>query len=158
MAIKPASELVAEIQGKSPQVDEDDPKAKREWTFHFEGETFEGKTLKGSFTNRCLSTFDQIQVGVVRAQLCGNVPIDALDNQAWKLAERIAHMTLSLVKRPKWAAELGDLMDPLIIEKLYAEVASHEARFRRPQSDPGADQKAPEDADGADGDSAPGEE
>jgi len=151
-AIRPASELAAEIQGKSAeeQTVELAPKERREYSFNFEFKDDRGKTWKGPFTNQALSPNQKLQVGVLKAALLGRLPYESMDAYTREIAERIAHATVSLVKRPDWARELGDLMDENILHKLYEEVLSHEAMFhgRKP------DQKEGEDSD-SDGDGKP---
>ena len=147
--IKPASELAAEIQGKVTEEQDANPKERREWSFHFEFKDDHQKIWKGPFTNQCLSPNQKLQVGVIKASLLGRISYEALDAYTRELAERIAHMTVSLIKRPDWARELGDLMDENIIHKLYEEVLGHEATFHRRKSDqaegaeaePGGDQR-----------------
>lgn len=133
-AAKTAEELKAELDGQEESPEEttaelDEPRMKEEWTFPFLYQDPVGRVWKGDFTNRILS-IDQInQVGVIRAGLCGNVAITALDPATYDNSEMLAHLTVSLTKRPKWAAELGKLKDPEILGRLYKEVCSHEDTF-----------------------------
>ena len=133
-AAKTADELKAELEGKEQAPEEvvaelDEPRMKEEWTFHFHYKDKVGRIWKGDFTNRIL-TIDQVnQVGVIRAGLCGNLPIMALDAATLDNSEMLSHLTVSLVKRPKWAASLGKLHDPELLRALYAEVSSHEDFF-----------------------------
>lgn len=135
--MKSASELAAEIQGKSTEEQEGslDPKTKREYTFNFEFKDEWGKVWKGSFTNVCLSPHQKINVGVLKASLLGKLPYDSLDVYTRALAERISHMTISLIKRPPWAQELGDFLDENMIHALYEEVSSHEDTFHQRKAD-----------------------
>jgi hypothetical protein len=139
-AAKTAEELKAELEGneQSPQeavAELDEPRMKEEWKFRFRFEDQVGRVWEGDFTNRIL-TIDQVnQVGVIRAGLCGNLPIIALDAATLDNAEMLAHLTVSLTKRPKWARELGKLHDPEILRALYLEVSSHEDIFHGRGSD-----------------------
>jgi hypothetical protein len=135
--LRPASEVAAELQGKSeaePIADED-PKAQLEYTFPLEYKDPRGKLWTGEFRNRILSIRQKQQVKVLKARIGGGLPVEALDADVWTLNEAIAHMTFSLVKRPDWAKNLDELYDEQIVYKLYEEVASHEARFHRLESD-----------------------
>lgn len=142
-AAKTAEEIKEELSGgeKSPEetvAELDEPKMKEEYTFDFNYMDVVGREHSGKFTNKILS-IDQInQVGVIRAGVCGNVPIAALDNSTLDNSEMLAHLTVSLTKRPKWAAQLGALKDPEILRRLYVEVSSHEDTFHGR----GEDQKA----------------
>jgi hypothetical protein len=145
-AAQSAEEIKKEITKggeKSPDeqvADLDEPRLKEDWTFPFSYTDLVGREWKGEFTNRILSV-DQInQVGVIRARLCGNAPIDALDMTTLNNAEAHAHLTVSLIKRPKWAVDLGKLKDPEILRRLYVEVSSHEDIFhgREPHQAAGA--------------------
>lgn len=149
--IRPASELAAEIQGKhaDDQIEERDPKERREYTFNFEHTDERGKVWKGAFTNQCLSPNQKLQVGVLKASILGRLPYESVDAYTRELAERIAHMTISLIRRPEWARELGDLMDENIIHRLYdQEVLSHEATFHRRPEDTNKGEEAPQDESG----------
>jgi hypothetical protein len=133
-ATRPIQEIHDELhkEGESPEeivAELDDPKLKEEYTFELNYVDGRGRTYKGTFTNRILN-LDQIsEVGVLRAIKCGNIPLIALDVTTVDTAERLAHCTVSLVKRPKWAADLGKLRDPEILHLLYKEVSSHEDTF-----------------------------
>lgn len=132
--LKSASELAADIQGKNtkPELEiADDPKDQKEYTFEFSFQNRRGKRWKGTFINRILSIRQKQQVKVLKAQLSGCLPVQSLDADIWALNEIIAHMTISLIKRPDWADELTDLYDEELLEALYKEVASHEAFFHR---------------------------
>lgn len=135
--IKTASEIAAELQGRDqPETDtKRDPKDNREYSFVFDYQDFKGRRYRDRFTNQILSPNQEIQVGVLKAQLLGRVPYDSIDVYVRELSHRISHLTVSLIKRPKWAAELGDLLDTKIIHKLYEEVMAHEATFRRSEPD-----------------------
>lgn len=136
--LKKASELAAEIQGKSVESaveDGVDPRDQREYSFNFSHKDRRGKTWRGSFINQILTIRQRQQAKVLKAQLSGGVPIQALDADIWALNEMVAHMTISLIKRPDWAEELTDLLDEDLIDALYKEVASHEAFFYRRAAD-----------------------
>lgn len=140
---KTAEELKNELDGKEQSPNEttaelDEPRMKEEWTFPFRYEDHVGRVWEGDFTNRILSVDDINKVGTIRAGVCGNAPIDALDMSTLDNAEMLAHLTVSLIKRPKWATELGKLKDPEILRRLYVEVSSHEDIFHGRRQDPEA--------------------
>lgn len=133
--LKSAAELVADIRGETadPESKPDtNPKAQKTYTFQFEHiESGTGKVRKGSFTNHVLTLGQRRQVGVIQAQLSGGVPWGSLSPFDRDLIMTLAHLTVSLdpVKRPKWAQNLEGLYDQAILDKLYEEVAAHEATF-----------------------------
>lgn len=148
---KTADELKKEFdgQGKSPEetaAELDEPRMKKEWTFHFHYEDQVGRRWDGDFTNRILSLDDINRVGTIRAGSCNYAPIAALDTATIVNSEQLAHLTVSLIKRPQWAANLGELLDPEILARLYREVSSHEEIF----FGRGPDQKAGAGRDGDD--------
>jgi len=140
-----ASEAAAKLEGKSPDesIPNDNPKDRKEYTFQFDWTDARGHRWLGEFTNRILSIRERQRQKVLKAQMSGNVPVQALDADAWTLNEMISHMTISLIKRPDWAKHLDDLLDEVLIEQLYEEVASHEATFHRRGEDSGKGEKAP---------------
>jgi hypothetical protein len=146
--IQPASEVAAELQGRQPETQDLQPKEKREYTFSFEHKDDRGKIWRGPFTNQVLSQTQKLQVGVVRAAITGRVPYESLDPYSCEYSERIAYMTISLIKRPDWAQELGDVLDSKIIDALYEEVMSHEATFHRRGPDQAKGKAAAKDAAG----------
>jgi hypothetical protein len=144
--LRPAAEIAAEVQGqaeKKSQTDAD-PKAAEEYTFEFSHTDSRGKVWSGKVTNRVLTIRQRQQAKVVKATLSGNLPVSALDADIWNLNEMVAHLSVSLVKRPKWASELTDLYDEEIITKLYEEVIAHENYFRGPREDPSVGEKPSE--------------
>jgi hypothetical protein len=155
-----ASEAAAQLKGESPTdpIAPENPKEKRKYTFQFDYLDKRGKRWAGEFVNQILSIRGRQQQKVLKAQLSGNTVVSALDSDIWALNEIVSHMTISLIKRPAWAKELTDLDVDLdtfgegesLIEKLYAEVASHEASFYGRGSDTDEDPPAAEDSAGGD--------
>lgn len=134
-AAKTAEELKKELDGRgqSPEeiaADLDEPRLKKEWSFHFHYKDPIGRVWDGDFTNRILSLDDINRVGTIRAGSCNYAPLASLDMATLANSEQLAHLTVSLVKRPKWAANLGELLDPEVLNRLYQEVSSHEDIFR----------------------------
>lgn len=134
--LKSATQIAAELDGGADTPDPtEDPRDSKEYTFEFSHTDVRGKRWFGKFTNRILTIKKRRQVKVLKAQMAGGVSVAALDVEAWEINEMIAHLSVSLDRRsgniPKWALDLEDLEDSQIVEKLYVEVASHEARFHR---------------------------
>lgn len=142
-AAKTAEELKKELdgQGKSPEeaaAELDEPRLKKEWTFRFSYEDGAGRKWEGEFTNKILTINDVNRVGAIRAGSCNYAPVLSLDMATLANSEQLAHLTVSLIKRPQWAADLGELLDPEVLNRLYQEVSSHEEIFRGRKPDPQA--------------------
>lgn len=134
--LKSVEDLAAEIKGEKPKEADitEDPKASERYTFQFRFEDVRGKAWVGKFTNRILTIRQKRQYKILKAQLTGGTSIDALDGEAWMLAEQLAHLSISLERNsdfPKWAKDLESILDERVIAALYEEVASHEATFHR---------------------------
>lgn len=148
-AIRPAAEVAAEITGKESEPKADDPKHQREYTFELDYTDTTGKKWTGQFRNQILSILQRQQVGAMKARLAGGVPFTSLDPYTTELNEMIAHLQISLRDKPKWAAELSELLDDGVAEAIYEEVASHEAMFHG--------RRARQKAGGANGEGGDGE-
>lgn len=154
--LKSAAELVAEQRGEDPtesSSSNEDPKARREYTFQFEQrESGTGKMRRGPFTNHILTIRMKRQIGSLIGQLSGGAPWLSLTPYDQELFMKIAHLSVSLdrKKRPKWAADLEDLVDDAILDALYEEVAAHEATFHGRSQDQ-EESKSDGGADGSDG-------
>tara|TARA_Y100000034_G_scaffold136543_1_gene213721 strand:- start:180 stop:689 length:510 start_codon:yes stop_codon:yes gene_type:complete len=85
------------------------------WTGHFEAHIPSAKEL--------------IQVGLVRARLAGGVAPISLDPLTSDLLEMQAHLSVVLDQAPDWASKLGDHKGYATLNRIYAEVASYEAKF-----------------------------
>lgn len=108
---------------------EEDSKSNKTYEFDFEFTGGNGKKFQGKFINEILNIRKRQLSGVLRAQLGSHVPIDALDTMTQEINLMVAHMTFSLVKKPKWAENLQALDDIRILQNLYEEVMAHEATF-----------------------------
>ena len=138
-----AAELAKQIDRAETSPEEtaaelDEPRMKKRWSFEFDYTDKRGRRWRGEFTNKILSIDDINRVGTIRAGACNYAPITSLDLATINNAETLAHLTVSLVKRPTWAADLGALHDPEVLAKLYQEVSSHEEIFHGHRSDPAA--------------------
>lgn len=122
-------EKAGEVQ-KVPEPDPDkDPRSQRSYTFDFKYKDGNGKDWTGKFTSEVPDIRTRTMIGSLQAQLSNNVPSDALEPGVRRLNLILAHLTFSLVKRPKWAQDLGALFDPGLLNAIYEEVAQHEATF-----------------------------
>jgi hypothetical protein len=129
----PAEQITADVCGNNSQEikEDEDPKSHHEYSFDFKYVDARGHAWIGKFKNKILTIFEKQKVKVIKAQMSGGISVAALDGDIWQLNEMIAHMAVSLVEKPKWADNLTSLYDETIIDELYKEVASHEARFHR---------------------------
>jgi hypothetical protein len=147
-AMKSPEELKEDLDGKD-EASEDkyekiasDPKMQPEYEFEIDYTDNRGKRWHGTFVNRILTYRMRTQVGTIRAQMNGGLPMEALDLNTLDMTEKVAHLTVSLGKRPPWAMgeKLSNLHDPQILDRIYAEVALHEATFRGSGEDQGTGQ------------------
>ncbi|MCU0913036.1 MAG: hypothetical protein MUC88_00560, partial [Planctomycetes bacterium] len=87
-----------------------DPKMQPEYEFEIDYTDNRGKRWHGTFVNRILTYRMRTQVGTIRAQMNGGLPMEALDLNTLDMTEKVAHLTVSLGKRPPWAKKtaVGD--------------------------------------------------
>lgn len=128
-AVQKEAEKVLPEKAEDAVDPEADPKAKREYTFDFKWVDGRGKPWEGKFTNTVLNIRDRQLVGVLRAQLANNVPVEALDPLTQEINLIVAHLTFSLSRKPKWADDLNTLDNPRVLQEVYEEVMAHEATF-----------------------------
>lgn len=147
--LKEAIEL-ATSGGKPETPVGDDPKDKEEYVFTLDWTDSRGKHWGGQFTNKILDINEQGQRDVLQASIQGGLPFEAFSRFAQDRNLAVAHMTYSLIKRPKWAKDLRKLKDPELILAIYEEVVAHEVTFWRQAKDQeeGGEAK-PDDPDGA---------
>lgn len=105
------------------------PKMQKHYTFMFSWKDGNGKLWQGNFTNKVLSIKERQLMGIMRARMSGGLAIDSIDPLTQELNLIIAHLTFSLVKRPKWASDLQALENIKLLQEIYLEVSSHEAMF-----------------------------
>lgn len=98
-------------------------------TFEFDYTDRRGFKWTGTFVNRILTIADQAKVGLVRAQLSAGLNPSSLDFTTAQQFEMRAHLAVSLERVPDWAKNLGQIRDVTVLEAIYQEVATHEARF-----------------------------
>ena len=101
----------------------------KEYPFYFSYTDARGKKWVGQFVHKILSIKERISVGHFRSRMVGGTSIDALDPVSAELSFIVADMMYSLITRPDWAKDLGELHDPDILYALYKEVALHDEIF-----------------------------
>lgn len=128
----------------------DDPRLKPRWEFEFSYQDGRGRTWRGTFTNQILNVIETSRVAAIRSTMLGHAPVEAIDSWTFEHTERLAHMTVSLIRRASWAEgdKLGQLYDPVLIAELYRRVASHEAIFRGREPNQGIDPSGAADPTG----------
>lgn len=95
----------------------------------------------GTFTCKKLSIRDTSKLGVRTAQLNGGMHFDddtpgyGVDGSTNGINHMIAMLELALVNKPSWF-DIDELVDLELLSKVYGEVRSFEASFRRSASQP----------------------
>jgi hypothetical protein len=128
-------EAAAKVQEEDKlQESDDSPMAQEQYTFELDYTSGNGRKYKGTFTNKILTPQDRIRVGQMQAALTGNTPWDALDPETQYFVGMVSQLQISLVKKPDWFIMSGAkaMRDINVLNKVYTEVASHEAFFRKP--------------------------
>lgn len=131
---KQASERI-EQQALTPEDEQRLAMKQREYTFRFRYPADEKQPAQyeGTFTSKILSVRDRQQVGVMRAQLNGGIPLSSLDGLTNQINATLAHLAYQLddTKKdfPEWAKDLRSLYDANVIFALYEEVERHERTF-----------------------------
>lgn len=127
------AKALAELEAQSEKKDEfpkDDPRGQEELEFTVDWKhPRTGERLVGKFKNKILTVQDRISVGNLRALLTGHTPFEALDPETRYLTEIQAHLTLSLIVKPKWF-DATEMKDPRVVYKVYERAQDHENFFR----------------------------
>lgn len=113
------------------------PMAAEEYAFTIEHKDGAGVRRKGEFKNRILTIEQRMNLSLLQARLTRNTPWEAIDPEGQYLVTVIAHLTSSLIEKPAWF-KVSELRDVALVNKVFAEVASHEAYFRGERSSQGA--------------------
>lgn len=111
----------------------DDPRARPEYTFDFNYVDARGKAWLGKFTTKILNEKERRQVGIMRSMLAGSQSYESLDPMTRDSCLIHAHLAYCLKAKPKWAENLGEILDPKIVQALFEEVLDHEQFFLLPQ-------------------------
>ena len=90
-----------------------------------------GKVYEGKITYSVLDVGETIRVGIMAAHLRAGADVSAMDTNTLNLTEMMATIIVGCRDpKPDWMVDLLGLKDTSVIEAIYQEVASHEARFR----------------------------
>jgi len=116
-------------QAVTPDEKSPDTRENREYSFAIHWEDGHGKLWSRTFVNKVPDIGTRQAIGVLRAKLAGNVPVESLDPMTQEINLMIAHLTYSLEKRPEWAENLAEIMDVRLLQAIYSEVLAHEATF-----------------------------
>lgn len=101
----------------------------------------DGQRVEGMFTTQRLSIRDRARIGMRRSQILGGmycvrdddgVPTgQGVDEDTENFAAMIAHLETSLIRSPEWF-DLEHEEDFELVEKIYAQVMTHQNSFFRP--------------------------
>lgn len=134
--IKAPEEMKSELEKKEESPEErveklDDPRLQEFYEFTLDYTNPRGRTWKGPFKNKILDFQMISQVGIIKANQFGGLPIAAFDAYTVDHNEKISHLTVSLVSRPDWCEgnKLSRLKDKGLLDAIYKEVSSHERTF-----------------------------
>jgi hypothetical protein len=128
------SEIAAEVAAASTPVEAPagpDPRENESWSFLFTFKDPSGRMFEGEFTNKILTVGERTRSGLICARLRNNTPASALDDESAALTAALAHLELSLVKRPKWAEKLDKLVSPFVVLELWNRARGHEDFYFR---------------------------
>ena len=100
-----------------------------EWAFQLDYDDQRGHKWTGEFKAKVLSTRDRITVGLTKARMANGISSGMLDPQTDSLLEVLAHLTVAIVARPPWAADLTAIYDQGVLGAIYSEVVRYEGRF-----------------------------
>ena len=132
-AQKNARKNISEVVAGESEEKSQAPRVGRTKKFQIRHETSDGSILIGEFTNKILTISDRIAIGGLMARMAGGVSYESLDPATRQLAEVVSHLQCSLKEKPSWFGDLLGEEDMVLIEKIWEEVASHEAMFREQQ-------------------------
>lgn len=107
----------------------EEPRLAPRFSFELDYRDERGRRWRGTFTNRILTFELRARMGALRAQMCGGVPVDALDADTFSLVRKIAHLTVSLEAKPEWC-DFWAMVDDQLLDLIYAQVEGHELTFR----------------------------
>jgi hypothetical protein len=117
----------ADVSEDAPGVP--NPRSAEEFSFTVDHTDGAGNRRKGEFKNRILTIEQRLNTSLLQAKLTRNTPWEAIDPEGQYLTTVIAHLTASLVEKPSWFS-VSKMRDVALLNKVYAEVAEHEAYFR----------------------------
>lgn len=116
--------------GGSPPTEDLADFTKRRATFTYRWTAPNGDEFTGPFTNRVASVGDLGEIGRLSSVFNGGQPYASIPPLYRNLNNALAHLSVTLESRPKWAKELSDLIHNELIFDLYRVVEVHEGIFR----------------------------
>jgi hypothetical protein len=117
----------------TPEEEKPQPLIREKVEFSFSWTSGSGRKYEGTFTKRIASVKDQMIIGAKAAQFRSGMPVASLDPNTLDLSEMVATILTvveSVGERPGWFANLVEIHDVTVIEKMYEEVRSYWATFR----------------------------
>lgn len=129
-------ELVAAVRASDADETRDappkpDPRDAEQWAFQFDWKDKRGKRWSGEFINKIIDIQETQQIAVIKSKMLGGVALASVSDEVQLLTGFVAHMSVSLTKKPDWAKDLRRIKDPALIYRLWAEVDSHESHYFR---------------------------
>lgn len=106
------------------------------WVFKYQS-PIDNKSYEGQFTCKKLSVMELSRLGVRKTQLNGGFHYDeehpgqGVEEHIDSMNSMVAHLEVALVQYPIWF-NLDQLIDPMILNLVYKEVAKFENNFFRP--------------------------
>ena len=107
------------------------------WNFSHKSQ-IDDKVYEGQFTTKKLAVMELSRLGVRKVQLNGGFHFDeehpgqGIDENIDSMNSMVAHLEVSLIQAPIWF-DLDKLIDPMILQLVYREVARFENNFFRPR-------------------------
>ena len=139
--LKDARRDAEEAAGKkAPPSVQNDPRMQERYAFAFDWRDMRGKRWHGNFLTKILSIGERKMVGTIMAKQAGQAPVESLTGEAFQLIRYSTWCELALLERPDWAKDLDALYDPMLLQKIFEEVAAHHRTFLgdEPAADSGA--------------------
>lgn len=99
------------------------------YQFTFDWTSPNGKRWHGEFSNKVLDVRARQERGILQASFGAGL---VLDDATAELNQAVAHLSKSLVQRPKWADNLQSVQDWRVVLLLWEYALNHETVFFRP--------------------------
>lgn len=130
-SLEEAAEQLLSDPGTIPEEElaAQDPRAQPEYTFNITHTDSRGRIFAGEFVNQFMSRADQRKIAEIEVQLNGRRPIGVTPPAQAVQNHILAWMHISLIHRPPWAADLDSIASNNLLERLFAEVWSHQEYF-----------------------------
>ena len=97
----------------------------------------DGTRRSGLFVYMVPTATDETEIAAIAAQLRRGQPRGAFDADEAVLMDALAHLAVTLKRRPEWATKvaLGDVLDVPDIFAMYREARAHQNRFQNARRD-----------------------